>query len=284
MAHLTVHEITPAFGTEVEHFSPDELGDEHLREELRELFDERGLLVFHDQELTHAQQVQLSKILVRDVGADTTDDTLEDSFYISNRREKSAAPFGRLQFHADTMWAAHGFEVLSLYGIEVEPPVVPTTFVSGVHAWATLPEHLKERCRGLEVLHTAGPVRRGDLTDVLVSSIERPPTTITPLARIHPRTGATILYASEQMTREVVGVPHDESEALLALLFEHMYAPAMRVDVGWRERDFVIWDNLALQHSRRNVTTDGSARTLRKVATPVPKLAPDEMPTFSAAK
>jgi alpha-ketoglutarate-dependent taurine dioxygenase len=179
------------------------------------------------------------------------------------------------------MWSARGFEVLSLYGVDVETPAVPTTFVSAVHAWSTLPDELKTTCQGLEVLHTAGPVHRGDLTDVLISSMDRPPTTVTPLARIHPRTGATILYCSEQMTQKVVGLPRDDSEALLRALFEHLYAPAMRIDLGWRERDFVIWDNLAMQHSRANVTTDGAARTLRKVATPVPDLAADEIPTFS---
>ena len=284
MSRLTVHEITPGFGVEVSGFVPDELDDEELRGELRHLFDDRSLLVFHDLELTHAEQVRLSKVLIRDPNADATDDTLEDKFYISNRRENSAAPFGRLQFHSDTMWAADGFEVLSLYGLEVEPPVAPTTFVSGVHAWSTFPAELKARCEGLEVLHTAGPVRRGDLSDVLVSKVENPPTTVTPLVRVHPRTGATVLYASEQMTREVVGLEHAESEALLALVFEHMYAPEMRVDVGWVERDFVIWDNLALQHARGNVTVEGSARTLRKVASPVPQLSGDQIPTFSIAK
>jgi alpha-ketoglutarate-dependent taurine dioxygenase len=264
MSRLTVTDLTPAFGAEVSGFDPLELDDEELRNELRDLFDRRQLLVFHDQDLTHAEQVKLSKILLRDESADTSDDTLEDKFYISNRREDSAAPFGRLQFHSDTMWSAHGFEVLSLYGSHVEAPVAPTTFLSGTYAWETLPADLKARCEGLEVRHTAGPVHRGDLTDVLISTVEHPPTTVTPLARTHPRTGETILYACEQMTQEIVGLPHDESEALLGRLFEHLYAPEMRFDVEWHERDFVIWDNLATQHARGNVTTDGPARTLRK--------------------
>ena len=284
MSRLIVQELTPAFGATVTGFDPKELGDDELRLELSDLFDRRQVLVFHDQDLTHAEQVQLSKILAGDEEADSTDDTLEDRFYISNRMENSAAPFGRLQFHADTMWSAHGFEVLSLYGIEVEAPVAPTIFVSGTHAWDTLPAELKARCEGLEVLHTAGPVHRGNLSDVLVSTIEHPLSTVTPLARLHPRTGKTILYACEQMTLEVVGLSHDESEELLGQLFAHLYANEMRLIHEWKERDFVIWDNLATQHARSNVTTDGPARTLRKVATPVPDLSTDEIPTFSLAK
>jgi alpha-ketoglutarate-dependent taurine dioxygenase len=283
MARLTVQDLTPMFGAVVSGFDPAALDDEDLRAELRDLFDRRQVLVFPDQDLTHAEQVKLSKILLGDETADSSDDTMEDKFYISNKRENSAAPFGRLQFHSDTMWSAHGFEVLSLYGIHVEAPVAPTTFLSATHAWATLPEDLKARCAGLEVLHTAGPVHRGDLTDVLVSTVEHPPTTVTPLARVHPRTGETILYACEQMTQEVVGLSPEGSEELLGRLFEHLYAPEQRVEIEWHERDFVIWDNLATQHARGNVTNDGPARTLRKVGTPVPTLATDEIPTFSAA-
>ena len=283
MSRLEVKELSPAFGAAVNGFDPHDLGDDEFRNEVCDLFDRHQLLVFHDQDLTHAEQVRLSKILACDETADSTDDTLEDKFYISNRREDSAAPFGRLQFHSDTMWSARGFEVLSLYGIDVEAPVSPTIFVSGTHGWATLPAELKARCEGLDVMHTAGAVRRGDLTDVLVSTTEHPPTTVSPLARTHPRTSRTILYACEQMTQEVVGLSHDEGEALLLRLFEHLYAPEMRLEHRWRVRDFVIWDNLAMQHARGNVTTDGPARTLRKVATPVPQLSADEIPTFSAA-
>jgi alpha-ketoglutarate-dependent taurine dioxygenase len=182
------------------------------------------------------------------------------------------------------MWADQPFEVLSLYGVDVDEPTTPTTFVSGTSAWKTLPDELRERVEGLDALHTAGAVRRGNLTDVLVSTVERPPTTVAPIGRRHPRTGDTILYVCEQMTQEVVGLAPEESEQLLEDLFSHLYDPPGRWSHNWRERDFVVWDNLAIQHARPNVMTEGPARTLRKVASPVPKLRPDQIPSFSAPK
>jgi alpha-ketoglutarate-dependent taurine dioxygenase len=137
---------------------------------------------------------------------------------------------------------------------------------------------------GLEVLHTAGVVRRGDLTDVLVSDVANPPSTTTRIGHRHPRTGNTVLYASEQMTKEVVGLSHDDSEALLGELFAHLYDSGESFDHEWRERDFVIWDNVAMQHARKNVAIEGPARTLRKVASPVPVLGFDQRPVFSAPK
>lgn len=286
LAQLESRDLVPAFGTEIRGFEPKKPLDAETCHVLRDLFDRRGVLLFRDLGVDHAYQVYLSTMLIRKEHLAEAPDArpIEDTFYISNERPKSAAPFGRLQFHSDTMWAEKPFEVLSLYAVSVEQPAVPTTFASATHAWATLPDELRDRVEGLEVLHTAGDVRRGDLTDVVVTTVERPPSTTTPIGRRHPRTGETILYICEQMTKEVVGLAPDESERLLEDLFAHLYDPANRWDQHWRERDLIIWDNEAVQHARPNVQPDGPARTLRKVAFPIPELNRDELPTYRRAE
>ncbi len=284
MAKLEVRDISPAFGAEITGFDPKAPLDDETRTLLQHLFDTRGLLRFRGIDLTHAEQVALGRMLIRKEGlADEGDPIPEDTFYVSNRKLDSAAPFGRLQFHADTMWADKPFEVLSLYGAQVEQPSAPTIFVSGVHAWKTLPAGLRKKIEGLEALHTAGVVRRGDLSEVLVTEVLNPPTSISKLGKVHPRTGETILYACEQMTKEVVGLPHDESEAILEEVFEHLYAQSAQWDHEWREGDFVVWDNIAMQHSRKVVKVEGPTRHLRKAASPMPKLRPDQIPKYSEA-
>ncbi len=258
------------------------------RVDLQEAFDRCGLLVFRDVDLDHPGQVQVSKMLIRrDAEADGgpfSGDPAPGNWYVSNEKADAAAPFGRLQFHADGMWSKQPFEVISLYGERVDQPAVPTTFVSAVRAWKTLPDDLRDQIADLEVLHTAGDVGRGDRTEVLPISVERAPTTVKPLVLSHPRTGASLVYACEQMTREVVGLDPQESEDLLTRLFAHMYARGARLDHHWRERDFVVWDNIAVQHARPNVSSDGPRRTLRKAAYPLPHLERDEMPTYSGAR
>jgi alpha-ketoglutarate-dependent taurine dioxygenase len=284
LEQLHAQDLTPAFGTEIRGFEPRTPLDPASCEVLRDLFDRRGVLLFRDLDIEHADQVYLATMLIRKehlAEAGTPDSVpIEDKFYISNERPNSAAPFGRLQFHSDTMWAEKPFEVLSLYAVNVEQPAVPTMFASGTHAWATLPDELRARVEGLEVLHTAGEVRRGDLTDVVVTTVERPPSTTTPIGRRNPRTGQTTLYICEQMTKEVVGMAPDESERLLEELFAHLYAPASQWNHHWRDGDLIIWDNEADQHARPNVQNDGPARTLRKVAFPIPQLNRDELPTY----
>jgi alpha-ketoglutarate-dependent taurine dioxygenase len=286
MSDLEFRDLMPEFGAQASGFDPRmPLHDPGWRA-LQEVFDRRGLLVFRDVELSHAEQVMVSRMLIRK--ADLTEASasrgLEDNFYISNKRPNSAAPYGRLQFHSDTMWADQPFEVLSLYGVEVDASAAPTTFVSARYAWATLPGDLRARLTGLTVLHTAGQVGRGDLSDVLVTSVENPPSTTKPIGWTHPRTGETILYICEQMTDRIVGLEPPESEQLLEELFTHLYNPEHRWNHQWRDRDLVAWDNIALQHARPNVTSDEPPRTLRKVASPIPQLKADQLPSYSTSR
>jgi alpha-ketoglutarate-dependent taurine dioxygenase len=62
-----------------------------------------------------------------------------------------------------------------------------------------------------------------------------------------------------------------------------MYQAEARLEHQWRTGDLVVWDNLAVQHGRPNVTEQGPARTLRKVAAPMPILTKDEIPTYAKA-
>ena len=83
--------------------------------------------------------------------------------------------------------------------------------------------------------------------------------------------------------REILGVSHEESEAILEQVFEHMYQPGHQWDLNWQEGDFAIWDNIAIQHARKNVSAEGPVRTLRKAAIPMPNLRPTQRPAYSAA-
>jgi alpha-ketoglutarate-dependent taurine dioxygenase len=283
MTKLTIRHLGPGFGTEIEGFEPAMLADEPTATKLLELFDTRGVLVFRDLDISHAEQVEISLFLIRRASA-STEETFNENWYVSNRRPDSAAPHGRLQFHIDTAWAHEPNQVVSLYATELEPPVAPTNFVSATKACRTLPDELRARIAGKEVILSAGQIRRrGDVSDVLLSEVKRPPCTRKPVVLRHPRTGEPILYVCEQNTREIVGMSEEEGEELLEALFTHLYSSANRWDFDWRLHDLAVWDNLAIQHARPNVPAGGRARTLRKVAAPMPPLDQDELPSYVAA-
>jgi alpha-ketoglutarate-dependent taurine dioxygenase len=282
MTNLEVRDLTPQFGAEISGFDPKAPLEDSTCEQLRTLFDTKRLLLFRDIDLTHEQQARLCTMLIRKGEAETIEAMGSKESFISNKLDDGVAPFGRLQFHGDTMWAEKPYQVLSLYGSDVGQPAAPTTFIDAVSGWATLPEGLRGRAAGHEVLQTAGAVRRGDMSGVLLTEVENPPSTVTRIDYTHPRNGETVLNICEQMTSHVVGMPSEDSEALLTELFAHLYKPERQVEHHWRERDFVVFDNISLQHSRGRVVKEGPARTLRKVASPMPKLRPDQLPKWKA--
>jgi alpha-ketoglutarate-dependent taurine dioxygenase len=283
---LEFTKLSPALGAEVRGLDPKKTPDEETRRTLQALFDEHAVLIFRDLELDRRMQTYLTELVrgEQDLSDDkiASDADRQSTFYISNRVEAAAAPFGRLMFHSDGMWSEYPFEVLSLWGEEVEPPVPPTLFASTTHAWETLPDDLRVRVEGRSAVQVPGPEsfthRRGDEDGDLVQPVRKKNYSVTtPVGHRHPRTDRTVLFVSQQMTSHILGLPADESNELLEALFAHMYAPANTLQHEWRAGDLLLWDNLACQHARPDVKVDGAARTLRKVGWPLPPMPKEEL-------
>lgn len=286
MGRLQVRELTPALGAEIVGLEPEiPLDDETVRQLCR-AFDERGVLVFRDLDIDEAFQRWLVWTIIGE--QPPTELTQAKPMHVSNKEEGGgAAPYGRLLFHCDTMWANTPEPVISLYGVKADPPSVPTMFASMARAWDTLPEHLRTRVGGLRARHGHEhnyPNRGGD-EDVIDSYFERAQSCVKPVAFHHPRTGKTMLYVSQMATMEFLDLPSEENEALLEELFDHLYAPEHILQHDWRTGDLVVWDNIAAQHARGTVNLEGPERTLRKVFGPM-YLTDEEMakPTFSKLK
>lgn len=286
---LELQEITPGFGAVVEGWSPDRDLDPAEVDQLREAFDRYQVLVFHDVDVTPEAQQYLCGLLVGpEAPADREAAQANTHLYsarISNKDEDGNAPFGRLLFHSDGMWSASPQELLSLYGEEVEPPSVPTVFVSATRAWERLPDDLRARLEGRSAVHETGQQDRAeDGGDLLRPQrrVERSHTA--PIEKAHPRTGKPILFVSQMMTSGIEGLADGESEQLLEALFEVLYDPEHAFEHDWRERDLVVWDNLGAQHARGVLTQEGPERSLRKVMAPKPEAslrASQEKPTFA---
>jgi len=290
MTKLEVRNLNPRFGVEVSGIEPQiPLADDVLAQ-LRKLFDEKGLVVIRDIDADLRFQTYLSHALIGEDPLANGAEILENPMakrtrVVSNREPDGGAPFGRLLFHSDFMWSEDIYRALSLYGVEVEEPTSPTSFASAVVAWETLPEDLRKRVAGLTATtkQDATYQKRGT-GDVLTSTFAIEESISLPVGHRHPRTGKTLLYVAQQMTHGIDGLDNDESEALLEELFQHLYRPENVVEHHWRERDLVIWDNIALQHARPNIRIEGPARTLRKILAPTPKPAWNNLPEFSTAE
>jgi alpha-ketoglutarate-dependent taurine dioxygenase len=285
MVELQTRKLHPEFGVEVIGLEPRVPLDPQTIDALRKLFDDESLLLFRGLDADVAFQAYLSYALIGMEpparGATPIMDP-EREYFVSNKEPGGGAPFGRLLYHSDLMWREDAFQVLSLYGVEVEEPSLPTMFVSTAHGWESLPDDLRARVEGRFAEHgqDASYQQRsgGEDDEVLTSKFAVDERVKLPIGHRHPRTGRTLLYVCQQMTHGIADLP--QGEVLLEELFQHLYAPERVFEHHWRKGDLVIWDNLALQHARPNVKAEGPARTLRKTFAPIPQMMATQRPVF----
>ena len=287
MGELFVREIGPGFGVEISGLDPRLPVSPADCRKLRRLFDDRGLLLLRDIDADLRFQTWMTWMLIgREMPADPAlaGPRGGRDYYVSNKEPDAGAPFGRLMYHSDMMWREDAFQILSLYGVEVEEPSTPTMFLSSAEGWKTLPPDLRARIDGrfAEHGHDATYARQGD-DDVLVSAYDNDERARLPIHHRHPRTGEPLLYVCEQFTHGVVDMPADDGEELLRELFSHLSRPDAVYEHHWRKGDLVLWDNLALQHARPNVTGQGPVRTLRKTFAPITKDMASPPPRLSRA-
>jgi len=280
MVACQIRNMDKGFGAEVIGLDPTKEIDAETKQALRKAFDDRGVLLLRGMDIEFAWQDKFCRMLIGDDTPGSTETRRE--MHVSNKEDDGLAPYGRLMFHADMMWHEEPFQVLSLYGVTTEPGSATTSLTSSASAWENLPEDLRKQAEGKHARHQTGQVyhRGGDDLTVPQRSVEV--STIKPMPLIHPRTGKPLLYASQQMTHNIVELPDDESEALLLKLFEHLYSPENVYEHEWEKGDLVVFDNITMQHARGNVERDGPTRTLRKVIAPIPKIKA-EAPRYERA-
>ena len=182
---VTVRPLHEAVGAEIEGVDPSELLTDGVLAQLRDIFDEHSVLVFRDLDIDEKGQRALVFALIHEDPAAYDDMSTKKTLRVSNRSEDSAAPYGRLLFHCDNMWARTPQFALSLYGEHVESPSAPTQFASMVAGWESLPHDLKQRVAGLEARHGFEgkyPNRGGD-DDVTDSDFGVSRSVVRPLVR-----------------------------------------------------------------------------------------------------
>ena len=96
-----------------------------------------------------------------------------------------------------------------------------------------------------------------------------------PLVRIHPESGRKTLFFDGGKIMEIVGLPADEGEALIAELAAHV-----QTDGDYRHRwqvgDLVIWDNRCSLHAATGDYPLDQRRTLWRATVMEPDYLPRE--------
>jgi taurine dioxygenase len=183
---------------------------------------------------------------------------------VSNIREDGkpigALPDGEMHFHTDQCHQAIPAKATLLYAIEIPRQGGNTLFANAYTAYETLPEEIRRRIAGRRALnaYTSDTMLRTANYDDAKSSHWHP------VVRTHPATGRKALYVNRLMTREIEGLPREESDAILQQLFDHQEQQKFVYEHAWRPGDILMWDNRCTLHARSDFSA-GERRLLRRV-------------------
>jgi taurine dioxygenase len=173
--------------------------------------------------------------------------------------EPAAAPHGG---SADAEWHAAGSHLQ-------RPPLAMLAhagqaradsaiwFANLAVALRSLPPELVTRLRRFTIHHAAPGAPRSSAND----DPTRTPAAQHPLVIVHPETGEQAVYLGRRRQSWFAGLPLDESERLLNIMWSYATAPAVTWRHAWRAGDVLLWNNLTTMH--RLETAAGAAGLLR---------------------
>jgi len=173
-------------------------------------------------------------------------------------------------FHTDYSYLEKPARATLLYSIQVPGRGGDTLFASQYAAYDELTIELKEKIRGLVALHHYG--NRDDLDEKsrtvasVLSEEQRDKVRWVKhrVARAHPVTGRTALYAVNGTSFGIEGMAEQEALELLRGLARHATQEKYQLRLKYGVGDVVIWDNASLLHSA-TLTDPQDPRTLWRI-------------------
>lgn len=218
------------------------------------------VLVFRDQRITPAQQVAFSRRfgplqihVLRNFQLRGHPEVLVVSNIHENGRPIGLGDAGHF-WHSDLSYKARPSLGSLLHAQELPAEGGDTLFANQHTAYESLPRTLRVAIDTLfaehhylaryDELRARNPWRPA-LTRQQIDEVKA---VVHPVVRTHPETGRKSLFVSEHFTTRVLGLPEDESRALL----DELFAASTRPDHVWRHRwephDLVFWDNRSVLH------------------------------------
>lgn len=243
---LTVTPLSPHVGAEIggidlrRTLTPAQVTD------LRSALLQHGVIFFRDQPIdfdAHRALALCFGDLHVHVGGDGTasqkvpghPEIRRQHFDASSRRVSGEV------WHTDQSCAAVPPMGSILHQQVVPPQGGDTLFVSTYAAYDALSPRMRDFLAGLTATHDGAKIF--DKSDTV-----RYPVACHPVIARHPETGRRLIYVNRGQTTRINELPPNESEAVLAFLFDLIEEPDRQLRFQWREHSIAFWDNRCTQH------------------------------------
>lgn len=270
---MEVIPLSNAVGAEIRGIDLREPLPQRTLKEIEKAFHDHAIVLLRGQDITLEQQKTFARYF-GELGSrnrpgpkpNELDEYGEHVMLVTNVRENGkpigSLPDGEMTFHADTAYFEFPSKATMLYAMELPSWGGNTLFSNCYAAAEQLPDDLKRRLQGKKAMQ----VYEYGTTLKMKEKYDREnfPHYAHPVFRKHPETGRSALFVSELMTEEIVGLPKEESDEILAALFKHQKKPEFVYEHEWKVGDLVLWDNRCTIHARTDFPRD-ERRMLRRL-------------------
>jgi taurine dioxygenase len=235
---------------------------------------EHQVLAFPDQPMT-LEDLERFAATIGPFGEDPFFEGLAEHPSIAQVRrdaDETSSLFAE-SWHSDWSFLPTPPQATVLYGNVIPPMGGDTLFANQYLAWETLPELLKAQLKDAVGIHSArnGYSRQGlygERDEGRSMAIRYSDDALAiehhPIAKVHPETGRTALFASPGYTIGIQGMADAPARELLMQVFQHQMRDEHVYRHRWSANMLVLWDNRCINH-RATGGYDGHARLLHRI-------------------
>lgn len=270
---LTIEPIKPTFAARVSGFFIRDGVDDDTFAAIERAFEEYSVLVFPDQPVSDDEQVAFSErfgplegTIAGVVGSGSKVVRVSNMLPDGTLKEPGGhlSLFGRANafWHTDSSFRAVPSKASLLSARIIPDEGGDTEFASTRAAYEALDAVEQARLADMVAVHSLAFSRRKLSPDAITPEQEKAmPPVEQALVRTNPVTGRKSLLIGAHV-RDIVGMPHDEAQALLAELLEQATRPEFTYRHRWTVGDIVMWDNRSVLHRGHAYDEVGSRRLL----------------------
>ena len=281
--NMRFHPLHPLYAAEVEGVDLRNMRSRDELERIRAGMDRYAVLVFRDQPLSDADQLDfaqrfdgtlhsktgISALQKNRFGNEALTDisnVADDGKIMEQEDRRRAYSLANRLWHADATFQDPPGRYSMLHARVVPPSGANTEFADERAAYDDVSLDIKKQIDELHAHHSIAYSRQTIGFGISYDEKENLKSAIHPLVRTLPRTGRKTLYLASHAFR-IVGLPVPDARLLLRDLTEHATQRKYVYSHRWRVGDLVIWDNRCTMHRATPFEDGRFKRELRRVTT-----------------
>jgi taurine dioxygenase len=274
------------FGALVRGIRESDLEDSAVRDQLRALWIDRGVLVFRETDATAQLQIALSRVFGELEAHPNVEAHVEGARELVHIRYQpddgdlcdvdGVIRGGYLPWHSDLVYVDKINRGGILRPIYIPPTDGETGFIDQIAAWSRLPATLQKRIESLDAIYRPDFVqgnkrfgrrvrtlRMSAIAQRIIARVANAPRVLHPMVYVQQETGRRVLNVSPWFALGIHGMENEEGDALLEEVVKYCEDTDYAYVHRWQPDDMVLWDNWRMLHSAYGVAP-GDARHMQR--------------------